>query len=72
MEQALKLLVMVYTDDPLNTQIESKSSLATFSQEFSTIWQQINYKTLEKTALYITCDLATMDFDVIASLRISN
>ena len=37
MEQALKLLVMVYTDDPLNAQIESKSSLATFSQEFSTI-----------------------------------
>ena len=43
-EQALKLLVMLYTDDlkdgggrhdPLNIQIEYKSSLTTFSREFS-------------------------------------
>ena len=54
--------------DPFNAQNEYKSSLATFSQEFLTI----DKLTLEKTALYISCDLATMHFNIIASLRIGN
>ena len=40
---------------PFNVQIKSKSSLATFSGNFQAIRQQKNYKTLEKTALYVTC-----------------
>ena len=52
---------MVYIDDhdPFDTRIKHTGSLATFSQEFS---NNINYKTLEKTALYITWDFRNYAF----------
>ena len=62
MEQALELLEMVKTDnlkregggDLFNTQNKNKSSLATFSREFSNNVTIDNYKILEKTVLFPT------------------
>jgi len=55
---------MVYADDLKGGVTRSihefnvRAVQQSFLKNFQTIWQQINYKTLEKTALSITCDLS--------------